>query len=104
GRREVRAVVGGDDFVDERIDDRIGYAGEVLRAAHRGGLRGKEAAQRVAGCARETEPLHRQVEVEIVDALAVLHGVDDSQVRLDTQRSEILDERHVVRLERRLVY
>ena len=40
--RQGSAVISRDDFVDERIDDRIGYAGEILRAPLRGGLRGKK--------------------------------------------------------------
>jgi hypothetical protein len=32
-----------------------------------------------------------------------LHGIDDAQRRVNAQRPEILDERHVMRLERRLV-
>src|SRR5262249_11737920 len=101
-RRQARAVVCGNDLIDERIDDWIGNAGEILRALHRGGLRRKITPQRVAGRARKTEPLNRQVKVEVVHALAILHGVDDAQVRLDAKRSEVLDERHVMRLERRL--
>ena len=56
--RQDSAVTGRDDFVDERVDDRIGYAGEILRAPLRGGLRGKKAPQRIAGRARKAEPLH----------------------------------------------
>src|SRR5262249_34118419 len=82
---------------------RIGNAGEVLRASHRRRLRGKEGSQRIAGRGRESEPLHRQVEIEIVDPLAILHGIDNAHGRVDAQRPEILDERHVVGLERRLI-
>src|SRR5215813_8127144 len=32
GRCHARAAIGCDDLVDERIDDRIGNAGEILRA------------------------------------------------------------------------
>src|SRR5262249_22946739 len=49
GHRQARAAIGGDDLVDERIDDRIGNAGKILRAPHRGRLRGKITPQRVAG-------------------------------------------------------
>src|SRR6266542_1444791 len=86
GRRQARAAIGCDDLVDERIDDRIGNAGEILRALHRGGLRGKITPQRVAGRARKGEPLNREVEVEIIDAFAILYRVDDAQARLDAQR------------------
>src|SRR4029450_102408 len=75
----------------------------ILRAPHRGRLRGKIVPQRVARRARKTEPLNREIEVEIIYPLAVLDGVDDAQVRLDAQRPEILDEQHVMRLDRRLV-
>src|SRR6266508_3151878 len=66
-------------------------------------LLASQVPQRVAGRARKTEPLNREVEIEVVDALAILHGVDDAQVCLDAQRPEILDERHVMGLKRRLV-
>src|SRR5215472_11103449 len=45
GRRQARAAIGCDDLIDERIDDWIGNAGEILRALHRGGLRGKITPQ-----------------------------------------------------------
>src|SRR5262249_16339989 len=104
GRRQARAAIGCDDLVDERIDDRIGYAGEILRALHCGGLRGKITPQRVAGRARKSEPLNRDAEVKILGPFAIVYRVDDAQSRLDAQRPEILDERHVMRLKRRLVY
>ena len=63
----------------------------------------KIASQRIAGSARETEALYRQVKIEIVDPLAVLHGIDNAQSRLNPQHAEVLDERHVMRLERRLI-
>src|SRR5262249_3900074 len=73
-------------------------------APHRGGLRGKITPQRVAGRARKGKPLNREVKVEIIDPFAILYRVNDTQSRLDAQRPEILDERHVMRLKRRLVY
>src|SRR5262249_40478489 len=104
GHRQARAAIGCDDLIDERIDDRIGNAGQILRALHRGGLRGKIAPQRVAGRARKGKSLNREVEVEIINPFAILYRVNDAQSRLDAQRPEILDERHVMRLKRRLVY
>src|SRR5215475_6693064 len=104
GHRQARAAIGCDDLIDERIDDWIGNAGEILRALHCGGLRGKITPQRVAGRARKGEPLNREVEVEIIDPFAILYRVNNAQSRLDAQRPEILDERHVMRLKRRLVY
>src|SRR5262249_23873001 len=90
-------------LVCQRIDHCSVNTWKITQPVHRGGLRGKLTPQRVAGRARKTEPLNRQIEVEVVHALAILHGVDDAQVCLDAERSEALDERHVVRLERRLV-
>jgi hypothetical protein len=104
GHRQARAAIGCDDLVDERIYDWIGNAGEILRALHCGGLRGKITTQRVAGRARKGESLNREVEVEIIDPFAILYRVNNAQSRLDAQRPEILDERHVMRLKRRLVY
>src|SRR5207302_2791746 len=51
----------------------------------------------------EPEALHRDVEVEIVDAPAILHRVDHAETGLDADGAEILDEWHVVRLKGRLV-
>ncbi len=65
--------------------DRIGDAGEILRALDGGGLRGEIVAQRIAGRAGETEALHHEIEVEIIDALAILHGIDDAQGRVDAE-------------------
>src|SRR5262249_2747867 len=93
-----------DDFLDERIDDWIRNAGKILRASHRRRLRRKITPQRVAGRARKGEPLNGEVEVEIIDPPAILYKVNNAQSRLDAQRPEILDERHVMRLKRRLVY
>src|SRR5262245_15340688 len=104
GRRQAHAAIGCDDLLDERIDDRIGDAGDILRALHRGGLRGKITPQRVARRARKAEPLNRNVEVEIIDPFAVLYRVNNPQSPFDPQRPKILDERHVMRLKRRLVY
>src|SRR5262249_49878637 len=78
-------------------------AGEILRALQLRGLGGKIAPQRIAGGAGEAEPLDDEVEVEIVDALAVLYGVDQAESGVDAERAQVLDERHVMGLERRLV-
>src|SRR5262245_63767458 len=104
GRRQARAAIGCDDLIDERIDDWIRNAGEILRALHRGGLRRKITPQRVAGRARKGESLNRVVEIKIIDPFAILYRVNNAQGRLDAQRPKILDERHVMRLKRRLVY
>jgi hypothetical protein len=79
GRRQARTAIGFDDLIDERIDDWIGNAGEILRALHRGGLRGKIAPQRVARRGRKGEPLNREVEVEIIDPFAILYRVNNAQ-------------------------
>ena len=47
------------------------------------------------------EAQRRHVEVEVVDAVAILHGIDDAQGRVDAERREILDEGQVMRLEAR---
>ena len=53
-------------------------------------LRGEEGPQRIAGRARETEALHDEIEVEIVDPLAILHRVDDAGGGVDADQTEIL--------------
>jgi hypothetical protein len=84
-RYQADAALGCNDPVDERVNDRIGNASQVLRTSHGSRLRGEVAPQRVAGRAGKTESLNCKIEFEIVDALAILHGVDDTQVRLDAQ-------------------
>jgi hypothetical protein len=49
GKRKSEYPVARDDAVDQRIDDRIGNAGEILGATHRGGLRGSESITRMIG-------------------------------------------------------
>ena len=51
-----------------------------------GGLRGKIGAQRVARRCGEAEALDGDVEIEVVDARAVLHRIDDAQGRVDAER------------------
>src|SRR5262249_11699148 len=103
-RRQARAAIGCDDLIDQRIDYWIRNAGDILRALHGGGLRRKITPQRVARRARKAEPLDREVKIEIIDPFAILYRLQNAQRRRDAQRPEILDERHVMRLKRRLVY
>jgi hypothetical protein len=104
GRRQARAAIGCDDLVDERIDDWIRNAGDdsASPSSRRPARKNNSATSRRR--ARKGEPLNREVEVEIIDPFAILYRVNNAQSRLDAQRSEILDERHVMRLKRRLVY
>src|SRR5262249_15948214 len=99
GGNQARPRFRGDDLVDQRVDDRIGDAGEVVGTRGRGRLRGEIGAQRVAGRAEEAVPLDAEVEVEGVDPQLVLDRVDDTDGRIDAERGEVLDQRHVVRLE-----
>ena len=69
----------------------------------RGRLRREERPHAVARRRRHAEAFDRDVEIEIVDAGAVLHGIDQPQRRLDAERAEILDEGRVMRLQRRFV-
>ena len=92
-RRHQRGpAVGRDHTLDQRINDRIGDATDVLRPPHGGGARSKKGPQRIARRVREPEPLHHDIEIEIVHAFAILHGVDNSQIGIDSQYPEILDE------------
>src|SRR5262249_51756014 len=91
GHRQARAAIGCDDLVDERIYDWIGNAGEVLRAVHCGGLRGKITPQRDPGRARQVEAPNHKVEVDIIDSFAIVYRVKYGQSRLDAQLPEILD-------------
>src|SRR5439155_11057309 len=85
------------------VDHRSGDPGEVLRALQRRRGGRQIRAQRIAWRRREAETLDRDVEIELVDAGAILHRVDQPQRGLDAEHAEILDERHVVRLEPGLV-
>src|SRR5436305_11510214 len=97
------ARVGGDDLVDQYVDDWIGDAGAV-EGAHAGrGFRREIRAQRVPRGAGEIEALDRDVVVELVDPLAKLHRINHAQRRIDANGRKIFDERHVVRLKGRLV-
>ena len=64
-----RAISAAMICVDQRVDRRIGDAGEILRALQRGRLRREIGAQRIARRRREAEALDRDVEIEVVDAL-----------------------------------
>src|SRR3989304_6547483 len=89
GGRQFGPGLGGDDDIDQRIDRWVGEAGNVLRALGGGGLRGKIAAQRIARRLGKTETLHRDVEIEAVDAGAGLPRVTDAQRCFDAERNEI---------------
>ena len=99
GYRQIGAVVGADDLVDQRVDRRAGDAGKIVRSLGCGRLRGEERPQAIARRGRHAEPLHGHVEIEILDPGAVLHGVDNTQGRLDAERGEILDVRRMMRLQ-----
>ena len=101
--REIGAIVGADDLLDQRIQNRAGNAGEIVRSLGGGRLRREERAHRIARRCRHGKAFHGHVEIEIFHPGTVLHGVDDPQGRLDSEGAEILDVGRVVRLDRRLV-
>src|ERR1700730_10302429 len=96
-RQHWRAPRSCDHSLDQRVDDRIGYAAHVLRSLHGGRPRGKKRPQRITRYAGEAEALHNDIEIEIVHAVAVLHRVDNSHTGLNAQDPEILDEGVVMR-------
>ena len=102
--RQIGAVVGADDLVDQRVDRGIFNTGKIVRPLGLGRLRRKERTQAVARRSRHAEALDGHVEIEILQPGAKLHRIDHAQVRLDPKRSEILDVKRVMRLERRLVH
>src|SRR6516162_3182130 len=73
-----RPAVGCNHTLDQRINDRVGDTAHILRSLDGGGSRGKKGPQCISRRTGETEPLHDNVEVEIIHAFAVLHGVDDA--------------------------
>ena len=103
GRHQTGTGVGSDDSLDQLVNNRIGNPGQVLRSFYRSSPRGKIAAQRITGGGGKAEPLYGEIEIEIIDAFAVLHRIDNAQIGVDPKCSEVLDERRVMGLERRLV-
>ena len=55
------------------------------------------------GVCRHAETLDGHVEIEILDAGAILHCIDHAQGGLDADGAEILDVGRVVRLQLRLI-
>ena len=55
------------------------------------------------GVSGNDEAVHRDVEVELLDAGAELHRVDNPHGGIDAERCEILDVRRVVRLRTRSI-
>src|SRR3974390_2277977 len=103
GGDQTRTSIGCDDPLDKGVDNGGSDTSQILRSLQFGGLRGKIAPQRIARRAGKSEPLDDEIEVEIILPLAILHRIDNAQARLNAEGTEILDERHVMRLERRLV-
>ncbi len=103
GRDQLRPAVGRDDLLDQSIDRRIRDTRQVRRSL-RGGRLGREiGAQQGAGQGRETDPLHGDVEVEIVDTCAKLRRVDDAQIGVYAERAQVLDELRMMRLDRWII-
>ncbi len=92
-----RPAVGCNHTLDQRINDRVRDAAHILRSLHGGGSRGEEGPQCISRRTGEAEPLHDDIEIEIVHTFAVLHGVDDAHAGLNAQRPETLDEGIVMR-------
>src|SRR5437879_4549048 len=86
GDEEVSARRGRNDLLGQRIHDRIGYPGEILRALDGRRLRREVGPQSVPGGGREAEAIDRYIEIEAVDAGVILHRIDDAQGRLDPER------------------
>src|ERR1700704_1084652 len=103
GGHQRGTTIGSDDLLNQQINERVGDTSEILRSFRSGGSRRKIGPQQGTRKSREAEPLHGDIEVEIIQASAKLNGIDDTQRRLDAERAEILDERHVMRLRRRLI-
>ena len=103
GDGQLFARVGGNDLLDQRVHDRILDAGQIVRALGVGSLRREERPHAVARRRRQRETLHGHVEIEILQPGAILHGIDQTERRLDAEHGEILDVRPVMRLDRRLV-
>src|SRR4029079_9031653 len=69
-----------------------------------GRLRGEERAHAVTGRGREAEALHRDIEIELVQPRTVLHGIYHAQARFNTERTEILDVRRMMGLQRWFIH
>jgi len=92
-----RPAVGCNHTLDQRINDWVRDTAHILRSLHGGGSRGKKGPQCISRRTGEAEPLHNNVEVEIVHTFAVLHCVNDAHVGVNAQRSETLHEGIVMR-------
>ncbi len=93
-------VFASGDPLDQRIDGRIGDAGDVARPGRLGGLRAVDDAQAVARRRRAGERAARHVEVELVHAALILRRVDDARARVDAEPLQIGLEGLRVRLQR----
>src|SRR5437879_11096054 len=89
-RDEARAVGGRDDEVDELVDHRVADPGEVLAAGGAGRLRGPVVPLLVAGGERLGPDLDRHVEVEVLQPVLVLCGVNRATARGDAEPREAL--------------
>ena len=101
---ERAARFGGDDLLDQIVDDGIGDPREVARPLSGRRLRRKEGPHAIARRGRQGKPLRGHVEIEGVDARAILHRIDQARrTGLDAKDAKALDEGLVMRLEARLV-
>src|SRR6516164_4850712 len=99
GGDQRRARAGGDDGFDQRVDRRVGDAGEIVGPFERRGLGREKRAQRIPGRGGKAEAIDGDIEIEAVATGAILHGIDDAQTGIDAERFQIPDERHVMRFE-----
>src|SRR5215218_3488157 len=102
GDLEISPVFGTYDTFDQGVERGTRDAGEVFRTFDLCRLRRKERPQTVARRCGHAEPFYGDIEIKIIDPGSELHGIDDPQCGLDAERAEVLDEGHVMRLERGL--
>ena len=92
GGLELLARFGDHRFLDQSVGDRIGRPGEVSRAGHIRGLRAEVIMQLLAGRPAHQQIVDHDVEIEFVEPLLELRGVDDAHARIDAEQLQILDE------------
>src|SRR3954451_215402 len=100
GDLEISPVFGTYDSFDQNIERGTRDAREGFRTFDLCRLRRKERPQTVARRCGHAEAFDGNIEIDIIDPGSELHGIDHPQCGLDAERAEVLDERHMMRLER----
>src|SRR6185503_8313611 len=100
-RDQLLAVRRVDDELDELVDGLVLDADRVAVAGGVGRFRRPEAPLLVPRRLRLAEAVRVHVEVVVLDALLILHGIDKAQLRADADALQVRDVGQVDALEGR---